>query len=186
MANDTVINVLGGDTGNLNTATLNSAGAWTNASDVSYKENITDLNNGLSILLNLSPRRYNMKGSNVAQVGFIAQEVETFLPEVVSGQDGRKGISYGNLGTLTVAAVKDLATLLKITSEDPTASSSPLASIRLDEIEARIKAIEEKQAGGGGGVVTTITNTLASITEWAGEKITAEAGEFRKIMSWSA
>jgi len=39
-----VLSFYGGDTaGTLNTATLNAAGEWTNASDISYKKNIEKL-----------------------------------------------------------------------------------------------------------------------------------------------
>ncbi len=105
------LSFFGGDTaGSLNTATLNSAGAWTNASDRSYKENIVDLNTKytLDTLLSIQPRFYTMKGTGKPQIGFIAQELKLVLPEVVEGTDGSMGISYGNMVALLVTAVKEL------------------------------------------------------------------------------
>ncbi|MEO8638120.1 MAG: tail fiber domain-containing protein [Candidatus Taylorbacteria bacterium] len=108
-----VLSFTGGDTaGVLNTATLNAAGAWTNASDIAYKENIVDLSTryGLDTVLQTQPRFYTMKGdTHIPQVGFIAQELELVIPEVVDGEDGSKGISYGNLVAVAFQAIKELA-----------------------------------------------------------------------------
>lgn len=54
-----------------------------------------------------------MKGTGLPQIGFIAQEVKPIIPEVVSGEDGSLGISYGNLVSLTVKAIQDLSTSLQ-------------------------------------------------------------------------
>lgn len=106
-----VMSFYGGDTaGALNTATLNAAGAWTNASDISYKENIVDLSEkyGLDTVIKTQPRFYEMKGTHVSQVGFIAQELKPIIPEVVDGKDGSMGISYGNLVAIAFQAIKEL------------------------------------------------------------------------------
>jgi hypothetical protein len=45
------------------------------------------------------------------QVGFVAQEVETVLPEVVgTAGDGTKGLAYGKMTAVLVEAVKELKT----------------------------------------------------------------------------
>ncbi len=106
-----ILSFSGGDmSGTLNTATLNAAGAWTNASDISYKENITDLEGkyGLQAVLDSNPRFYTMKGTGQPQVGFIAQEMKLIIPEVVEGKDGSMGISYGNLVAVAFQAIKEL------------------------------------------------------------------------------
>ncbi|MES2087839.1 MAG: immunoglobulin-like domain-containing protein [Patescibacteria group bacterium] len=107
-----VLSFGGGDAaGVYNTATLNDAGAWTNASDRKYKENIADLNTKytLDTLMSIQPRFYTMKGTGKPQIGFIAQELKLVLPEVVEGVDGSMGISYGNMVALLVEAVQELA-----------------------------------------------------------------------------
>lgn len=105
-----VLSFYGGDTaGTLNTATLNAAGEWTNASDISYKENIEKLSYGLDTVMLLQPRSYDIKNTDNHRIGFIAQEVEEVIPEVVSGEDGSKGISYGNLVAVAISAIQELA-----------------------------------------------------------------------------
>jgi hypothetical protein len=45
----------------------------------------------------------------VRKAGFIAQEVEKVLPEVVSENDeGIKSVAYGNITALIVEAIKEL------------------------------------------------------------------------------
>lgn len=108
-----ILSFYGGDTaGALNTATLNAAGAWTNASDKSYKENIVNLGSkyGLTTVVSTQPRFYEMKGTHLPQVGFIAQELKELIPEVVDGKDGSMGISYGNLVAVAFQAIKELNT----------------------------------------------------------------------------
>jgi hypothetical protein len=105
-----ILSFYGGDTaGTLNTATLNAAGEWTNASDRAYKDNIEDLAYGLDAVLALQPRSYTIKDTNIVRLGFIAQEMELVLPELVSGEEGKKGISYGNLTSVLVKAIQELA-----------------------------------------------------------------------------
>jgi len=61
-----ILSFYGGDTaGTLNTATLNAAGEWTNASDIAYKTNIRNMEEkyGLATILLTTPRLYEMKGT---------------------------------------------------------------------------------------------------------------------------
>jgi hypothetical protein len=65
-------------------ASLSLTGVWTNASDVRYKENITDSQYGLATVMALKPRAYNLiDQADKPQIGFIAQEVLDVVPEVV-------------------------------------------------------------------------------------------------------
>lgn len=113
MSTNGVLSFNGGDTaGTLNTATLNSAGAWTSASDRSYKENIVNLDtkyDTFETLAKMEPRFYTMKGTEKPQIGFIAQELKLVVPEVVEGEEGSMGISYGNLVAFAIQAIKDVA-----------------------------------------------------------------------------
>ncbi|MEI6345989.1 MAG: immunoglobulin-like domain-containing protein [bacterium] len=106
----------GGDNaGTLNTASLNSAGAWINASDRSYKENIVDFSTKYTLddIMKLEPRFYTMKGTGKPQIGFIAQEVKLVIPEVVEGVDGSMGVSYGNMVAIAIQGIKELNTTLR-------------------------------------------------------------------------
>jgi hypothetical protein len=105
MGTDQVLNFTGGSG---NTATLNAAGAWTNASDIAYKENIEQLDYGLEEIMLLNPRRYSWKSDGTVDIGFIAQELEQVIPEVVFGADGSKTVSYGQLTSLAISGLQDI------------------------------------------------------------------------------
>jgi hypothetical protein len=91
---------------------LTLAGSFTNTSDVSLKENIVDLTYGLPEILQLKPRNYNVKGYEPKQIGFIAQEVQSILPELVDENNGLLGLSYGNMTAVLTKAIQELSTQL--------------------------------------------------------------------------
>jgi hypothetical protein len=95
-------------TNGTNQGYLNSAGAWINASDISIKKDVTEIKYGLNEVLNLKPCSYKMKENNLEQIGFIAQEVEKILPELVQTDNKEmKGLSYGNLTAVLVKAIQE-------------------------------------------------------------------------------
>jgi hypothetical protein len=92
-----------------NQANLSSAGAWVNASDAAIKKDVTPIKYGLSDLMLLNPRSYKMKTDDLEQIGFIAQEVEQVIPEVVNSDNkGMKGLSYGNMIALLTKSIQEL------------------------------------------------------------------------------
>jgi len=95
-----------------NTAKLTSAGAWSDASDVAYKENIADITYGLDAVKAMKPRKYKVKADNSNAIGFIAQEIESIIPEVVNGEDGSKGIVYGQLTSVLTKAIQEQQTII--------------------------------------------------------------------------
>jgi hypothetical protein len=104
---------------------LGTAGTWTNTSDISYKKDIVDIKYGLQDALNLRPVSYLTKDYDIEQIGFIAQEMEQVIPEVVSGEDGSKGISYGSLVALCIKAIQEQQQIIT-------------------DLKARIEALEAK------------------------------------------
>jgi len=52
-------------------------------------------------------------GKGQADIGFIAQEMELLVPEVVTGQEGSKGISYGNLVAIAFKAIQEQQALIQ-------------------------------------------------------------------------
>ena len=100
-----------------NTASLSNAGAWTNASDRAYKENIKDIEYGLSTVEALQPRKFDMIDDGSHEIGFIAQEVEELIPEVVTGEEGTKGIGYGQLTAVLTKAIQELKAELDAAKE---------------------------------------------------------------------
>jgi hypothetical protein len=120
-------------------AYCSTAGVWTNASDIAYKKNITDLRYGLSEVLKLQPREFDMKQDNSHQIGFIAQEIEKVIPEVVSGQEGQKGISYGNLAAVLVKAIQEQQQQIQQQQQE-----IQKLKLEIEEIRNKIEEIKNK------------------------------------------
>ncbi len=152
-----IMSFYGGDTGGtLNTATLNAAGEWTNASDRTYKDNIEDLSYGLEDLMKLNPRSYTMKNTDLKRVGFIAQEVESIIPEVVAGEEGSKGISYGNLVAVVVKAVQELKIQLdSILAWFSDGKFSVQNEVCVDDVCVTKEEFKQILLNNGGGITVT-------------------------------
>jgi len=114
-----------------NIATLSTGGAWTDASDASYKRDITDLSYGIDTVKSLQPRMYHLvanENDDDPQIGFVAQEVEAHVPEVVVGgeeKDGsiKKGVSYGRMTAVLTKALQE-------------------AVAKIETLEAKVAALE--------------------------------------------
>ena len=73
-----------------------STGVYTALSDVNKKTNIQDSSKGLEVVLQLRPVNYEMiDGEGTQELGFIAQEVETLIPEAYIEQEGSNGTFIG-------------------------------------------------------------------------------------------
>jgi len=90
----------------------------TSISDFRLKENIRDLETGLDAVMTLKPRRFDWKegqGTNKKDVaGFIAQEVETVLPDLIgewknneSDETIYKSLSMGDMLPTLVKAIQE-------------------------------------------------------------------------------
>jgi trimeric autotransporter adhesin len=100
-----------------------TATAYLTSSDHRLKENVVDLTGALDRLDNLSPRRFNFIAESDTTVdGFIAHEVQTVVPEAVSGthnevdDDGNaiyQGIDQAKLVPLLTAALQEAHTIIK-------------------------------------------------------------------------
>ena len=100
-------------------ATLSSSGVWTNASDARYKENIRPITYGIAEVMQLQPRAYNIIGFDKEEIGFVAQEVEVLLPELVESvrnsvtNEDRLTLSYGQLSAVLVKAIQDQQAIIE-------------------------------------------------------------------------
>ena len=90
-----------------NQAYLNSAGVWTDASDITYKKEIEDIDYGIETVKKLKPRKYKMKSDDTEQIGFVAQELVEQVPEIVSEKDGILGVAYGQLTAVLTKAIQE-------------------------------------------------------------------------------
>ena len=106
---------------------LSGTGAWTDASDENIKKNIEDIDYGLETINTLKPRKFKHKADDVEDIGFIAQEVEKVVPEIVPSvgpdESAGKGLAYGRLTSILTKAVQEL-------------------SAKNDALEAKVTALE--------------------------------------------
>jgi hypothetical protein len=83
----------------------------TQTSDVRLKENIEPLSNSLEKLLQLTGVTYSWIGQEGKRIGFIAQEVEKVIPELVfineNTEDKIKGIHLDNITAVLVESIKE-------------------------------------------------------------------------------
>jgi hypothetical protein len=94
------------------------SGSITVLSDQSEKTNVRDLETGLNEVLALKPRRFdwiNDQGTNI--VGFIAQEVQTILPDLIepykiSDEETKLGLKMGDMLPTLVNAIQEQQTII--------------------------------------------------------------------------
>tara|TARA_R100000030_G_scaffold12497_1_gene8351 strand:- start:401 stop:2308 length:1908 start_codon:yes stop_codon:yes gene_type:complete len=94
-------------------ATGNITGFY--SSDKRLKENIVDIKEGLSIINQLRPVKFDWKDDSPfahlypTEYGLIAQEVEEVVPEIVGTmKQDYKGINYESLVPLLISSIKEL------------------------------------------------------------------------------
>lgn len=78
-------------------------------SDITLKENVKPIESALDKVTSLNGVSFNWKHSGDADIGFIAQEVEEVLPDLVktNATDGIKSVSYQNIVAVLVEAMKE-------------------------------------------------------------------------------
>lgn len=98
--------------GNADVTYLYTTGSLAMSSDRRLKEDIVRTPYGLEEVLKLNPVSYQFISNGLGQLGFIAQEVQKLVPEVVVGTEGdiEKGeilrISYSNLIPVLTKAIQ--------------------------------------------------------------------------------
>jgi hypothetical protein len=84
------------------------AAAWVYSSDKRLKENISYIQSGLNIIRQLKPVKFDYIKGEKKQAGFIAQEVEEILPDIVTkGADGMLGMKTDSIIPYLVKAVQE-------------------------------------------------------------------------------
>lgn len=119
------------------------SGTWYMGSDIRFKKNIILIPHALSKILSLkgvsfSWRKDELKTNNFNdgnQIGFIAQDVEKVLPELVkTDADGYKSVSYGNLTPVIVEAIKEQQKIIDMQNTQIQKQEQMIKSLR-NEIE---------------------------------------------------
>ena len=99
--------------GNSTVSVIRGAVAFSTGSDSRIKKSIVNSKYGLATVLKLRPVEYNLISNDLRQVGFIAQEVQKLVPEVVTGKEGDLskgeilGITYSNLVPVLAKAIQE-------------------------------------------------------------------------------
>ena len=106
--------VINGDNANGKTFFVNgSAGGtstWAQISDKRFKKDIVTIQNPIEKVMKLRGVNYNWKDKSLGeklQMGFIAQEAEDIIPEVVDKFEGKYTMSYAPITALLVEAIKE-------------------------------------------------------------------------------
>jgi hypothetical protein len=88
---------------------------FVSTSDQNLKENITPIYGALNTVCNLEGVKFTWKENPDygIQIGFIAQQVRTFLPEVVKESEEGLKVNYPVMVALLVEAVKELEAKVK-------------------------------------------------------------------------
>jgi len=89
-----------------------SASAYTTRSDYNLKDDIFDLKYGLNDVLKLQPVEYTYKSNGSKQIGFIAQDIGTILPEVVSFEESMS-VNYQAIIPILTKAIQEQQALIK-------------------------------------------------------------------------
>jgi hypothetical protein len=89
-----------------------SATQFNSLSDIAFKENIQDINNSSEIVDALNPVQFSWKDTKEISYGFIAQDLEKTMPELVNENNGIKSVSYIPLIAILIKEVKRLKLII--------------------------------------------------------------------------
>jgi trimeric autotransporter adhesin len=119
------------------------------SSDIRLKRDITNSKYGLNTVLQLRPVDYTLKSNNLKQVGFIAQEVQKLVPEVVTGVEGdlekgeTLGLTYGNFAPILTKAIQEQQVQITGATERNNSQTLEIAELkeRLQKQETQIEKL---------------------------------------------
>jgi hypothetical protein len=121
-----------------------TSGNYSPTSDARLKTNISLLTGSLPKLLQLKPKNYNYK-TNLERTyhGFLAQELRTVFPELVTETESRNGeettllVDYSQLTVLAISAIQEQQATI-----DEQATQLESQARQLSELEARLQKLE--------------------------------------------
>jgi hypothetical protein len=127
------------------------------ASDIKLKENINTITGALAKVRALRGVTYNWKdrinGGNDLKIGFIAQEVNDVVPELVFSNNEYLGVHYKDITALLVEAIKELSSLSSTTLNTQTIVAED------NNIELNYNGSRETAVGGGIVVLSGVNET---------------------------
>jgi len=124
------------------------------SSDERFKKNITPIKSALDKVMSIKGVSYDFRTDEFSdrnfptteQVGFIAQNIEEVLPQVVrTNGDGYKAVDYAKVTALLTEAIKEQQLQIKVQAELITAQQHALSQLQ-DEMKAMsTKVTKEKE-----------------------------------------
>jgi hypothetical protein len=107
--------------GNTNCGSISAASgtsvSYNTTSDERLKKNIVDASSQLNVIKNIKVREFDWKSNNNHDVGMIAQELNTVIPNVViEGSDEHEmnwGVDYGKLTPYLIKAIQEQQTVIE-------------------------------------------------------------------------
>jgi hypothetical protein len=91
-------------------------------SDARLKSAVADIEDGLSKIMALRPVSFNWKDADVGgpdrEIGFIAQEVQEVVPEVVRFENDLFCVKYENMTAVLTKAIQELTARLQIAEQE--------------------------------------------------------------------
>ena len=113
-------------------------GAYNNLSDVNWKKNIQDITYGIDKILQLKPITFNWLNEDYGDrinIGFIAQEVEEIIPNMVTtAEDGTKSLAITDLIPVLTKAIQEQQVIIESQASEIEQLKSQIQLI-LSEIE---------------------------------------------------
>lgn len=125
------------------TGNMTLGGSLSQSSDARLKKNVKRLTSGLAMVNKLRGVTFNWKDEVKTgnKIGFIAQEVEAVLPElVVTKADGFKAVNYAEMSAVLVEAVKELSRQIDELKRENSDLKAELT--KAEELESRLEKIE--------------------------------------------
>ncbi len=130
------------------TGTAGGSSSWSAKSDLSLKSNIMTISGALSKVLMLRGVTFNWKDTEKfspgSKIGFIAQEVDEVVPEVVNKTDNLYSMQYGPITALLVEALKEQQKIISEQQEliNTVKEDNTLLRKTNDEIKQEVEKIK--------------------------------------------
>ena len=147
-------------------------GTSASCSDIRYKKDFNKIGNALDMISKFDGYTYKFKVEefpendfdSTQQVGFIAQEIQEVLPQVVLENDsGYLSVDYSKVTPLLLMAIKEQQTILEAQKKENESQKAEIESLKteasnatssseenaqkLAELEAKLNALLEKETG---------------------------------------
>jgi hypothetical protein len=117
---------------------------WLTDSDIRFKKNIVTIENPLEKVMGMHGVNFNLineipdKGVERKYIGFIAQELELVIPEVVvTDSDGYKSVAYDKITAVLTEAIKEQQKQIEIQQNE------------IDDLKTLVKSLLAEQPAQG-------------------------------------